>query len=192
MKGETDAGDDEIERLRRDVRYLMDRVAILDCIAGHARGHDRHDLDLMAAAFHDDGVDEHGVAVNAGAEYGEWANRMHSRAAQAHLHNITTHTCEVDGDVAHAESYVLVGLLSPDGATTTLLGGRYIDRLERRDGGWKIVVRRSTAEMIGTADASMLRSKFFTAQAFLKGTWDRRDLSYERPLRIDSDAPDRW
>ena len=35
--------DDELEQLRRDVRYLKDRSEILDCIARHARGNDRHD-----------------------------------------------------------------------------------------------------------------------------------------------------
>lgn len=34
--------DTTLEQLRQDVRYLMDRSAIVDCIAGHARGHYRH------------------------------------------------------------------------------------------------------------------------------------------------------
>ncbi len=34
--------DDEIDQLRRGVRYLMDRSTILHCISVHSRGHDRH------------------------------------------------------------------------------------------------------------------------------------------------------
>ena len=64
--------------LERDVRYLMDRTQILDCVARHARGCDRHDIDLITSAYHSDGVDEHGHAVNAGVDYGQWANDTHA------------------------------------------------------------------------------------------------------------------
>ena len=104
--------DARIEQLQRDVRYLMDRQAILDCIARHARGHDRHDVQLLSNAYHPDGVDEHGFAINAGPQYAQWANAIHSAGSRLHLHNITTHICDIDGDTAHCESYVLVGLLT--------------------------------------------------------------------------------
>ena len=80
----------------------MDRQAILDCVASHAHGHDRHDSEMITAAYHDDGFDEHGKAVNPGPKYAEWINPVHAAGSQNHLHNITTHTCEIDGDVAHA------------------------------------------------------------------------------------------
>ncbi|MDL4816322.1 hypothetical protein [Actinomadura opuntiae] len=43
-----------------------------------------------------------------------------------------------------------------------------------------------------TADASVLRSPFFTDQGYLKGTRDRDDLSYRRPLLLETPAPARW
>lgn len=192
MSGDSTDAEERFARLQRDVRYLMDRTAILDCLARHARGHDRHDIDLLTATYHDDGVDEHGFAVNPGPEYASWANKIHGAAARLHTHNITTHTCEIDGDTAHAESYVLVGLLSPDGKTAQLMSGRYLDRLERRDGVWKIAVRRSTVELALTADASLLQSPFFTKQGFVQGTRDARDLSYQRPLLLETEPPERW
>jgi len=182
----------DIERLRRDVQYLMDRAAILDCIAAHARGCDRHDPELLTSAYHDDAVDEHGSTINPGPQYAGWANAVHAATSQAHTHNITTHTCEIDGDVAHCESYALVALLGHDGATATLISGRYIDRLERRDGTWRIAVRRSTVELMLTADASMLHSQVFKQQGYIKGTRDTRDLSYQRPLLLGTPPPDRW
>ncbi|ONH60798.1 hypothetical protein CcI49_09380 [Frankia sp. CcI49] len=181
-----------LDGLRRQVQYLTDRTAIIDCIADHARGCDRHDLDLIAGTYHPDGVDEHGAKTNPGPEYGAWANTVHGATSQQHLHNITTHSCEIDGDVAHAESYVLVTLLSPDGRTATLINGRYLDRLERRDGIWKISLRRSTVELMLTADASALQTPVFQRQGYLKGTRDQHDLAYQRPLRLDSPAPARW
>lgn len=181
----------ELEQLRRDVQYLKDRADIADCIAQHARGCDRHDVDLLASAYAEDSLDEHGVTTNRGREYPAWANAVHAASSTAHLHNITTHRCDIDGDRAHAESYVLVTLLSADGTTATVMCGRYIDRLEQRDGAWRIVVRRSTVELAFTADASILHSRFFTAQHYLRGTRDTNDLSYARPLDVNIEAT-RW
>jgi hypothetical protein len=182
----------ELEQLQRDVVYLLDRQAIFDCIASHARGHDRHDSEMITAAYHDDGVDEHGKAMNPGPKYAEWINPVHAAGSQNHLHNITTHTVEIDGDTAHAESYVLVTLLDHSGETARFINGRYIDRLEKRDGVWRIAVRRSTVEVMISADSSGLLHPLFREQGYSKGTRDTRDLSYARPLGIDTPAPAFW
>ena len=174
--------DRELEQLRRDIRYLKDRTEILDCVARHARGCDRHDVELLTDTYHQDGVDVHGATVNAGPDYAAWANGVHSATSRNHLHNITTHTCEVVGDDAHAESYVMVTLLSPDSTTATVMCGRYLDRLERRDGTWRIAVRHATVELAYTADARLLQSRFFTEQGYEHGVRGRSDLSYLRPL----------
>src|SRR3954469_5389316 len=177
--------DGELEALRRDVRWLKDRAEVLDVVASHARGCDRHDVELLSSTYHHDGVDVHGTTVNSGPDYAVWANSVHAATSANHLHNITTHRCEIDGDEAHAESYVLVTLLSPDSTTATVMCGRYLDRLERRDGRWRIAVRRATVELAFTADARLLQSKYFLAQGYEHGSRDRRDLSYARPLTAD-------
>jgi hypothetical protein len=174
--------DGDLARLRDEVRYLMDRTAIADCIAAHARGCDRHDVELLTSTYFADGVDVHGTTVNAGSDYAGWANGVHAATSANHLHNITTHTCDIDGDDAHAESYVIVTLLSPDSTTATVMCGRYIDRLERRDGAWRIAVRHATVELAYSADARLLQSPFFTSQGYEHGARDRGDLSYARPL----------
>jgi len=183
---------DDFDQLRADVQYLKDRTAIMDCIANHARGHDRHDVDLLTATYHDDGVDEHGAAINAGGDYAQWANAVHAATSQAHTHNITTHSCEIDGDTAHCESYVLVALLTPDASVATVMSGRYIDRLERREGSWKIALRRGTVDLAFSADARLLKMPAFQSQLYPKGTRDERDLSYQRPLSLDTAPAEVW
>ncbi len=96
--------EEDIAALQREVRELKDRQAVLDCIAAHARGCDRHDLDVIGGTYHPDAIDEHGFTTNAGPEYGPWANATHAATSDVHTHNITTHACEIDGDEAHAES----------------------------------------------------------------------------------------
>jgi hypothetical protein len=184
--------DTDLALLRRDVQYLLDRNAILDCITRHARGCDRHDVDLISSAYHEDGVDEHGFAINSGPDYGEWANKTHAETSIVHTHNITTHSCEIDGDTAHAESYVIVVLIGPDGGSAQFITGRYLDRLERRDDQWRIAVRRSTVEGMFLADARVLQSEFFREKGYLVGTRDRGDLSYERPLTLETPEAARW
>jgi hypothetical protein len=185
------ASNDELDGLRADVRYLRDRADILDCIARHARGCDRHDESLITGAYHPDGVDEHGHVRNTGADYAAWVNAAHAATSAVHTHNVTTHTCDIDGDTAHCDSYVIVVLLGTDGRTAQFISGRYLDRLERRDGRWRIALRRSTVEVMFTADASVLQSGFFRDQGYLKGTRGGDDLSYSRPLALE-DASERW
>lgn len=181
----------DLEQLIGDVAYLKDRQAIADCIHHHARGHDRFDVDLLTAAYHTDGIDEHGGAVNPGPDYGEWANTVHAQGSQLCLHNITTHTCEIDGAVAHAESYVLVGLLNPDGASVRFINGRYVDRLEKRDGVWRIALRRCTVDLLIAGDASILNLPQFRDGGYIRGSRDNSDVSYQRPLQLDKSAQ-RW
>jgi hypothetical protein len=180
-----------LAQLERQLQYLTDRTAILDCIARNARGCDRHDSALLASSYHDDGTDEHGYAVNPGRRYPEYANQAHTAGSLHNMHNITTHTCEIDGDVAHCESYVIGLFLNTDGKTGRLIAGRYVDRLERREGQWKIALRRSTVEVLMTGDASILNSPLFTKMGYVRGTRDRADVSYQRPLTLD-ETPDRW
>jgi hypothetical protein len=181
-----------IDDLARDVAYLKDRQAIFDVINQHARGCDLHDVDLIDSTYWPDGADEHGVSVNAGSDYASWANEVHAATSSAHLHHVTTHNCEITGDTAHAESYVLVVLLAPNEKSVQVMAGRYLDRLERRGGSWRIAVRRSTVEASFAADATILQDPFFIAQRYLRGTRDRADLSYRRPLTLDDPAPKRW
>jgi len=181
----------EIEQLKRQVRALLDRQEILDCIARHARGHDRHDVELLSAAYHPDGVDEHGYAINPGPQYAQWANAIHAAGSSLHTHNITTQLCEIDGDVAHCESYVLVCLLDNSETSARLISGRYIDRLERRDGAWKIALRRTTVDVLIAGDASILKAPIFSQQGYARATRDKRDLSYQRPLTLGQ-TPERW
>jgi len=179
----------DIEQMARDIQFLKDRLAIEDCIHRHARGHDRFDIEMMTSCYHADGIDEHGAAaIKKGPEYGEWANNTHAQGAQLNLHNITTHTCEIEGDTAHAESYVLVGLLNPDGVSVRFINGRYVDRLEKRDGAWKIALRRCTLDFMIQGDASLLKSPYISAAGYIKGQRDRSDVSYQRPLSLEAEV----
>jgi hypothetical protein len=179
---------DRMQELLARVQYLEDRQAILDVVMCQSRGHDRHDAELMNSCFWEDGVDEHGQFVTPGPEYGVWANATHAAGFFVNQHHITNHSCEIDGDTAHCESYVIGAFLprhSPGRAKFTT--GRYIDRLERRGGEWRIVVRRTVIEVEMDGESKWPESAI--AETFPKGARDTGDLAYARPLQLDSPSP---
>lgn len=178
----------ELEQLRSEVRRLGDRQAIRDCVMRHARGVDRHDAELTSECYHPDGVARYGPAVIPGPEHGEWSNQVHGDRFGLHAHHVTTHNCELDGDVAHCESYVLGTFISPDQQRASLVSGRYFDQLERRDGEWRITVRRTVIDICLEGDAAFLGA-FRGTEIDESDFWTRRDISYQRPLDVDTPVP---
>jgi hypothetical protein len=162
------------------LQELWDRHAILSVVHRYARGLDRHDDDILRSCFHPDALDHHGRWKGGREAFVQWANHECHNDLHAHMHNITSHNCELDGAVAHAESYVMFVHRVKDDKTVNVGGGRYVDRFEKRDGEWKISRRRLIMDYRFTADGS----KFSDFDSYEKGTWDKTDASYQRPLRI--------
>lgn len=172
--------------LRKAVERLVDRQAILDCLAAYARGVDRHDRELLLSAYHDDAQDDHGVFCGTAPAFADWIFDLQSAHQLRHHHYIVNHSCELDGDVAHTETYYLFAGVNREGPPT-LSGGRYVDRFERRAGRWAIAARRCLIEWT----CSMAETDFpaeYLAALESGGTVarDRSDTSYERPLRVTS------
>jgi SnoaL-like protein len=163
------------------LRGVLDRQAITDCLHRYTRGLDRHDDELLLSAFHDDAVDDHGDGLFRGPprEFVAWANGLHESIAAAHQHLTMNIVIELDGDSAHAESYVIVVFRRSDKESVDVLGARFADRLTRRDGEWRIATRVALVEWGGTMDvnADMPPPGFE-----FPGRWDKTDASYVRPL----------
>ena len=172
--------DTEMEELRSTVRYLKDRQDILDCIQRECRARDRQDIDQIASCWWPEGADEHGAYTTMAPDYPEKANLGHKTNFHMTSHNITNHLCEIDGDTAYCESYVVGGLFWLDGKTTSIAFGRYLDQMEKRNGEWRMLTRRCTIEMTGDTDAKWVYSN--NIKGFLKPLWSREDPSYERPI----------
>jgi hypothetical protein len=184
-----DAGD--LGRLRE----LLDRQDILDCLTRISRGIDRFDRELWLSGFHADAVIDAGQIVAPPEVMVDAGFAMHATAQSATQHNLTNHTCEIAGDIAYAETYWIYGAKNVDG-TTWVAGGRYVDRLERRDGAWKIAFRQTFSDWStqGPSASPPLFDK--VADMHLNGfaARSREDPSYRRPfenrraLRLPPDA----
>ena len=169
--------------LSEKLQRLIDRQEVLDCIHRYARALDRHDDELLRSVFHEDALDNHGRWVGVRDDFVQWANHECHNRLDAHMHHITTHMCEIEGSVAHTESYVLFVHRYKDGATVHVAGGRYVDRLEKRDDEWRIAVRRLVLDYRYLADGTV----FGDWDGYPKGVQDPTDISYARPLELPAE-----
>jgi hypothetical protein len=130
---------------------LLAKDAIADAILRFARGADSSDLALMRSAYWPDGTDDHGNFSGNALEFTEFAIEVLKRF-RVTMHFITNIAITFPGDgQAHAESYFYayhehLPELAAGAAMVTLVGGRYIDRFEQRNGEWRILARVVTME----------------------------------------------
>jgi ketosteroid isomerase-like protein len=165
------------------LQELLDRQAIAEGVQRYARGIDRRDVDLVASCYHPDAIDDHGTFIGTGRELAEWAIGRHEAMISTQNH-ITTHLVELDGDTAHGETYYHVVVRDPSGIVR-YIGGRYIDRFERRDGEWRIAARLCLVESMSEAQGADMSHRAGTP-----GARDHTDPSYQRPLMVRNSPQD--
>jgi hypothetical protein len=160
--------------LTRKLQELVDRNEIVDCLTRYTRGMDRQDRELVRSAFHDDAIDLHRSLVSDVDGFLEWTFAYHAKQS-LHQHYIMNHTIEIDGDTAHAETYCIGTFLRRDEPVVDMAGGRYIDRLERRDGEWRISRRVVFPEVAFRVDKLASEHLSYLAD---RPQRSREDLSY--------------
>lgn len=133
--------------------HLIAHHEIGNALARHSRGVDRADAALIASAYHPDATVDYGFFTGDAATL---ATILASAMAEAPptLHRTAPPMIRLDGDRAVSEAYVVAYAQEP--GKQRLIFGRYLDRLERRDGAWRIVHRRYVMDgNINRADASL-------------------------------------
>lgn len=170
--------DDREQRLQE----LLDKQDILDCLTRFSRGMDRFDRELFLSAFHPDATIAAGPFVGDPATCYDWAAPLHEEGQVSTHHNLLNVTYDIDGDTAHTETYYLFVGRNRD-ETNWVAGGRYVDRLERREGQWRISLRTNAVEWSGLVPT--LELPFADVEDIaLNGVAARstEDISYRRPL----------
>ena len=165
------------------VREIKDRQEIYDCIMRYSRGIDRLDRAMLLSAYHADAIDDHGSTYIGGVEgFADAVFALHGTYQEFTQHHITNHRCELDGDVAHCESYYLFRCINKQAPWYNTASGRYLDRFEKRDGRWAIAERICVVEAQdelwgpnGNADNT----------DYVTPSRSKDDPSYMRPLSVD-------
>jgi ketosteroid isomerase-like protein len=158
------------------VQGLLDKQAIEEVVLRYCRGVDRADADLIGSAYHPDAVDDHGNARFTGDTVGAGIVELTS-SSRVTMHHVTNQFIELLGpDHAASETYFTVWqTMDRDGREHTLHAlGRYVDRMERRGGEWRIAHRLVIVEFtrLLPPDGAM------PASAPGLGRRDRSDPSY--------------
>lgn len=177
----------EVATLSQELGYLRDRQAILDCLKRYTRGADRHDVELIKSAFWPDASISYGKPISV-EEFAKWGNSLHAAKYVQNQHHITGQTVDIQGNIAHVESYVIYFLLSNESTTgtNTIGSGRYIEQYEKRNGEWRIKIREYIPDVLfeGTTPIDMCPPELGCL-----GKRDRTDISYQRPLQPMKNRP---
>lgn len=115
------------------------RHAIRNILAVHSRGVDRADLNLLASAYHDDATVDYGFFTGPAQTFAEILSGAQKNALPS-LHRTANCEIRVDGERAVSESYVIAYV--EEAEIQRMVFGRYLDRLECRDGAWRLTHRR--------------------------------------------------
>jgi ketosteroid isomerase-like protein len=123
-----------------ELRTLVDKTQIHDVLMRYSRGVDRGDGELVVSCFHPEATLDYGRGPMSAKALADGITKMTATGA---MHFIGNEYVEVDGDTAYGETYFISYATVTDSGkpATRSRGGRYIDRFERRDHGWKIARR---------------------------------------------------
>jgi len=134
-------------RKQMTLQELIDREEIRDVIMRYCRGIDRLDFELIRSSFHPDAVADFPEDVYTGKVDGfiNFLKKELPTFARTN-HFLGNLLIELDGDVAHTETYIIGYDKSTPahkwGGAFVTLWARYVDRFERRDGVWRIAHRK--------------------------------------------------
>lgn len=180
------------------LREIVDKQSISDVIMTYARALDRLDETLLRSVFHPDSQHAHGFVGPSSdpslpskpgepLDFVAYAFDMLRTQIRTH-HQLGNILIEVDGDDAYAETYFsayhrmrakgdpLAAENAHDTEMDLLVGGRYIDRFQRREGSWKISHRTGLTDWIRLEPPST--QGYFDIPSQLRGHRGSEDLVY--------------
>ena len=135
--------------MNEQIQALLDKQEITEILMSYSRAVDRKDPDLLRSIYWPDAYDDHLLyqgdidgLVDFCFSYAD-----ENMPTQHLLGNVLIQL--EDADNAHSETYYQAfhDVLREDGTRQDfILGGRYIDHFQKRDGVWKILRRALTLE----------------------------------------------
>lgn len=162
------------------LQEMIDEFQLRKLVHAYCRAVDRGDIAQLQTFYHHDAVDAHGgFSVGTADHFLDQltAARPYIRSMQ---HNITTMNFAISGHAAEGEIYTIaIHTLAGSGRDLDLVvGGRYLDKYEKRDDGWKIIERTIVTDWARVNDPSSMDLSHPITKDTLRGTPDANDPSY--------------
>lgn len=134
------------------IAQLIDKQAVTEVLLGYCRAIDRRDADLMRRVYWPDAIDDHAVFRGTVEEFIAYSFALLDGVVSQHC--ITNVWIDLTGpDAAFSECYFSAfhDFPAADGGAARLeriVGGRYLDRHERRGGVWRIIARTVVVDSV--------------------------------------------
>jgi SnoaL-like domain len=163
------------------LQEMLDEHQLRKLVHGYCRAVDRGEMAHLRGMYHDDATDDHG-AFSAGTAddfLGELAAaRPHIRSMQ---HHVTTANFAISGNTAEGEIYGIAHhtFRARDRDVDVTVGGRYLDKYEKRDGTWKFIARKIVTDWARVNDPSSVDLSHPITRDTPRGTPDANDPSYQ-------------
>jgi hypothetical protein len=151
-------------------------IEIRQVLYRYCRGVDRGDEAMLRSVYHPGATDDHGAWKGMGEDFAAYIVGSMDRQSPGSQHHLTNILIELEQDAANVESYFLAlhPYQSPESGTEKMafVGGRYLDRFERRNGAWRIAARQVVLDW---------------TRSELSGEAWQAEAAFARPGRRDAD-----
>jgi hypothetical protein len=163
------------------LQEMLDEFELRKLVHGYCRAVDRGDIEALRGMYHPDALDDHGAFSTGSVDEllrGLAAARPYLRSMQ---HHITTVNFAVSGSGAEGEIYTIAThtFVAGDRDIDVIVGGRYLDKYEKRDDAWKFVERKIVTDWARVTDPSATDLSHPITRDTPTGTPDANDPSYQ-------------
>lgn len=163
------------------LQQMVDEHHLRKLVHAYCRAVDRGDIARLRGLYHDDATDAHGGFSEGGVDrfLDEMsATRPYLRAMQ---HHVTTANFAIDGRTAEGEVYTIAvhTIIGRERDVDVIVGGRYLDKYEKRRDVWKIVERIIVTDWARVSDPSSMDLSHPITRDTRRGTLDENDLAFE-------------
>lgn len=179
------------------IQEMLDKQAVAEVMMTYCRALDHLNEDLLRTVFHPDSKHAHGFkgpssTTDGSPDFVAYALGV-LRAYHRTHHHLGNIFIEIDGDVAFTEAYFtafhrmrakgdpLAASNAFDTEMDYFVAGRYLDRMEKRNGEWKITHRTGLTDWIRTEPPSS--SDMASMPADMLGQHSTDDLVFHRRER---------
>lgn len=187
--------------LLTQIQEMLDKQACAEVMMTYCRAIDHRDEDLLRSVFHPGSKHHHGFkgpssTSDGSPDFVAYALRSLSINHRTH-HHLGNIFIEVEGDVAFTEAYFtafhrmrakgdpLASETAFDTEMDRFVAGRYMDRMEKRDGVWKITNRTGVTDWQRIEAPTSIGMNAIAAE--ILGQQSTDDFVYHRRERYGAD-----
>ena len=123
------------------VQIMLDKQDINEVLARYCHGLDKRDRSMLESIYWPEAIEDH--AGYQGSADGLIDHALDYIGDDLSFHTISSVLIEFDDESrARSDSYYLYQGINREDEQTFLVGGRYSDQFEKRNGEWRMIYRR--------------------------------------------------